>query len=125
MPLTKLGLNISNIQNVTAPTFDIKNTTEEIINDIPTKANETTNGLLGFTVLIGLFFWLLWKFKQDLMSGGDFGLSTTRSIGLASTVCSIFGLYALNMGYFVNVYHVAIFLVVSFVMVGVVWKMQR
>lgn len=125
MPLTKIGLNVTNIENLTAPTFDIANTTEEFINDIPAKANEISQGWLGFTILMGLFFWLQWKLHQDLYSGGDFGFSIQRSLGMSCSVCSIIGLYCLNMGYFTNYYHVALFIIGSFIFAGIVWKMQR
>lgn len=125
MPLTKLGINVSNLNNITAPTFDINFTAEQIVDEIPQRANDITGGWLGFTVLSGLFFYLYWKLQQDLYAGGDHGLSVMRSIGVASSICGIIGLYCVNMGYFVNFYHIAIFIIVSFIMAVVVWKMQR
>jgi len=126
MPLTKLGLNLSGLDDInTTINFDIKNTSQEFINDIPVKANEVSGGWWGIIALGGLFSFLIWKLNQDRADGGDYGYSTMRSIGIASAICSIIGLYALNLGYFVNYYHVVIFIVVTFISVAVVKLSQN
>lgn len=125
MPLQKLGLNFSNLNNITPPTFDIKNNSREFLNDIPIKANETTQGFLGLFTLVSLFFFLMWRFNQDLADGGDYAFSTYRSMGIAFGVCSIVGIFCLNVGYFTNFYHVAIFIIATFIMTGVIWKNQN
>lgn len=125
MPSTKIGLNLTNLQNVTAPSFDFKNTTEQFLNDIPNKANSITEGFYGLIVLSALFGWLIWKLSEMEISGGAFGYSYTRSIGIASGICSVIGLFCLNMGYFSNFYHVVIFIATTFIMAGVVWKTER
>ena len=124
MPLEKIGLNLNGLQNITAPVYNFKNTSEDFINDIPIKANEITQGYWGLISLGFLFFFLLWKLSQDLENNGSFGYSNTRAIGIASCICSIIGLYGINIGYFTNMYHVVIFIVVSFISVGIVWKSQ-
>lgn len=125
MPLEKVGLNLDGLDNITAPTFDFKNTTQELINDLPIKANEVSGGWWGLIAMSGLFSFLLWKFNQEQADAGDYGFNTTRSIGLASAIVSIIGLFAVNIGYFSNFYHVVIFIVISFISVGVVWKSQN
>lgn len=125
MAMTKIGINLTNFNNLTAPSFDIANTSEELINQIPEKANEISQGWLGFTILTALFFWLQWKFNQDLYTNGDYGYSSVRSMGLSFAICSILGIFCVNMGYFVNFYHVALFIIGTFICVGIVWKMQR
>lgn len=125
MPLTKIGLNLSGLDNVTAPTFDIKNTSQEFLNDIPTKANEVSGGWWGIIALGGLFAFLLWKLNQALADGGDYGYPMIRSIGIASCICAIVGLYGLNLGYFVNYYHVVIFIVGAFFSTVVVKLNQK
>lgn len=126
MPVTKIGLNLSNIPtNLTAPDFGFKNTTQEFIDDIPAKANSVTEGWFGSIVLWGVWFWLFWKLAQQDFHGGDYGYSQTRSAGIASAICSVIGIYAINFGYFVNFYHVTIFVALTFIITGVVWKSQR
>lgn len=124
MPLQKVGLNLTNIQNVTAPSFNFQNTTQEFINDIPAKANEISGGWWGLISLSVLFSFLIWKLHQSTAEGGDYGFNGARSIGIACAICSIIGLFALNIGYFANFYHVVIFILSTFISVGVVWKSQ-
>lgn len=126
MALSRLGLNLSNLNNITSPpNFNIANNSLDLVNDVPQKANEITKGYYGFAVLTALFFFLLYKLHQSLYNGGDYGFSLMRSIGLSSAICSVLGIYCLSMGYFVNYYHVAIFIISAFVFTAVVWKMQR
>jgi len=113
---------LTGLDNITSPSFDLKNTSAEIINDIPVKANEITGGWWGFIALTTLFMFLMYKFQKDRADGGEYGYSSARGIGIASSICSIIGLYAINMGYFTNFYHVTIFIVISFITTGVVWK---
>jgi len=122
MPLQKIGINISNIGNLTTPDFDLANNSQDLINDIPTKANEITGGWIGLISLSALFTFLMWKLNQDQVMAGDYGYSTARGIGLAAAVCSICGLYMLNIGYFTNFYHVTIFIVISMIATGVVYR---
>lgn len=125
MPLQKVGINWTNIQNITPPDFDLANSTEEFIADVPQKANEITKGWLGFIVLSGLFFFLLWLLSRENFYGGDFGLSNLRSVGVAAGICSVLGLIMLNLGYFTNYYHVVIFMVTTFGMAFAVWKAEK
>ena len=125
MPITKIGLNLTAIQNITGPVFDIKNNTEDFLNDIPAKANEVTEGYLGIIVLSGLFTFLFYKISYDLNYGGDFGHSTLRAMGISSAICSIMGLISLNLGYFTNYYHVVIFILIAFLSTGAVWKAEK
>lgn len=124
MPIQKVGLNLTNIQNITIPTIDIKNSSEAFLADIPNKANSITNGYFGIITLSTLFFYMVYKLREDLGSGGDFGYSTSRATGIASAVCSIIGLFGINMAYFINYYHIVIFIVITFICVGIVWKNQ-
>lgn len=122
MPLAKIGLNLTGLQNVTQPTFDLKNTSTELINDIPVKANEITGGWWGLIALSTLFTFLMYKFHKDRADGGEYGYSTARGIGIASSICSIIGLYAINLGYFTNFWHVTIFITIAFITTGAVYR---
>lgn len=125
MPVTKIGLNLTKLNNITAPTFDFKNNTEDFINDIPVKANEVSQGWLGSIVLWGLWVFLFWILSQDEYQGGVHGYSKTRAAGIASGICAILGIFSVNMGYFTNYYHVAIFIAITFLLTGVIWKGMR
>ena len=125
MPLQKLGLNVTNIGNLTLPDFDIKNNTAEFLNDIPTKANEVSHGYMGLVILSAIFTFLFWKISQENFYGGDFSFSNMRSISISACICSIIGLLCLNMGYFSNYYHVVIFIVIAFLGTAAVWKAEK
>lgn len=122
MPAQKVGLNLSKLADAEQPSFNFQNDSAQFLADVPVKANEITGGWYGFITLAGLFFWLFWKLQQDQLAGGDFGYSNVKSIGIASAVCGIVGLYAVNFGYFVNFYHIVIFIITAFICVGVNWK---
>jgi len=124
MPLTKIGINLTGLDNISTPTFNIKEDGASFLADIPVKANEITFGYYGLTVLIGLFVFLWYKMQQNVASGGGFDYDQWRSVGLASCICSILGIFSLNIGIFVNFYHVVIFVVIAFISTGVVWKNQ-
>lgn len=124
MPITKVGLNLSNLQNLTPPSFDINYTGEEFIEKVPEKANEITQGFLGLIILWALWIWLYWKLSISDYQAGDFGFSKLRAAGLASTVCSILGIFMINVGWFVNYYHVALFMVITLICVLAVWKLE-
>lgn len=122
MPLDTIGINFTAIQNMTAPDFDLKNNSADFLNDLPIKANEISGGWWGFIALAGLWTFLFWKLNQGQADGGDYGYDKARASGITSSICGIIGLYALNMGYFVNFFHVAIFIIITFISVGIVWK---
>lgn len=125
MPVTKVGLNLTALENITVPDFGLNRTASEILEDIPRKANEVTGGFYGLIVLVVLFIFLWWKLQQVEVIGGDFGYDQFRAVGIASGVCSILGIYCLNVGLFVNFYHIVIFIVITFIMAGVVWKQSK
>jgi len=125
MPITKIGINVTALQNITTPTFDIKNTTEEFINDIPVKANDITGGYYGIIVLSLTWLFLMWKLQESEITGGDFGYDNVRSAGIASAICAVIGIFMLAFGYFANFYHVVIFIVATFILTGLVWKSSQ
>lgn len=125
MPATKIGLNLSNIGNITSPDIAIKNTTKEFLDEIPSRANEVSQGWLGIIILWGLWVFLIWKLSQQDHLGGEYSYSKSRAAGIAFGICGIIGLFAINIGYFTSYYHVVIFVAMTFIMTGVTWKSQR
>lgn len=125
MPITKIGINVTGFEELSTPDFNLKNESNEILADIPVKANEVTGGYYGLVVLVGLFVFLWYKLQQTSLQGGVFDYGQWRSVGMASSICAILGLFSINMGLFVNFYHVVIFVVMAFVSAGVVWKIQE
>lgn len=110
--LTKVGLNMSNLGNPSPMNLSFPNTSTSFITEIPRKANEVTGGLLGIGVLLTLFVILI-KLLTDEFEG--FRYSLIRGICLSSIICSIFGLFALNVGYFTELYPIVLFLAVALI----------
>ena len=125
MTLNKIGLNVSNIGNINPPNFNFKNDTTEFINDIPNKANLVTNNFLGLIISTALFGYLYITFSKSENFGGDFGFSPLRSLGLSAIIVNILGLVCLNLGYFTNYYHIAIFIIIGVLSVLGVWKSNK
>ena len=124
MPLQKVGINFEGLGNITAPEFDIKNTSTEFLADIPVKANQVTNNYYGLGVLLGLFSFLVWKLA-DLTEFGDFRYSNLRATGISAGICSVLGMLGLNLGYFSNYYHIVIFMSITILLTIWVWKEEN
>lgn len=127
MPAIKIGLNLTALDNVTPPTFSITNQTDAttLLEQVPQTANEMTGGFYGLIILGSLFGYLMWKLSQDQAFGGDYGYDYVRGIGIAASICGVIGLFCLNMGFFVNFYHVLVFIIIGFIGTGLVWKGER
>jgi len=124
MAFNKMGLNVSNLQNLSPPSysdFNLSNNSIEIVNQIPQKANESVSyagtSYLGLGIMVTMFFWLIFKLGNALeLYNRPF--STIRSVGISAGVVSLFGVMMINIGYFTDFYHVIIFmgiLLVSFI----------
>ena len=124
MAMQKVGLNLSVLQNLSVPSIDISNTTEEIAAQIPQKANEITGGYLGLGIMTSLFFFLVWKLGEGLDTIND-QFSTIRSVGISAGICSLMGLQMLNFGFFNNYFHVVIYMGILFVCWIVVYLSSR
>jgi len=118
MVLTKLGFNVSGLSNVTPINITTPSTPAGFMEEIPSKANEITGGFFGLTVMIGLFAYLYWVLT-DKSSYGDFGFSSVRAFGITGCIVGIMGWFMLSLGYFVNYFHVVLFLAIG--MISTIW----
>jgi hypothetical protein len=94
MSMQKIGLNLSKLNNLSVPSFNISNSSTEIIAQIPEKANELTSNYLGLGIMT---------------------ISTVRSVGVAGGIVALMGLQMLNFGYFTEYFHVVIYMGILFV----------
>jgi hypothetical protein len=121
MAFEKIGLNLSALQNITAPSysdFNISTDPTQIANQIPEKANLVTNNFLGLSIMIALFLYLVFKLGDVLgLKGQPF--STIRSVGISAGIVSIIGFQMIMIGYFTEFYHVIIF--VTIFLVSLLW----
>ena len=108
MPLPKMGLNLTGLENLPELNLSLPTSGEEIVNDAPKVANSSTGNIYGLVVLFALFIFSYRKLS-DMSQFGDFKYSKIRSAGIAGGMCCILGLVNLALGYFTNYYHVVIF----------------
>jgi hypothetical protein len=108
MVMNKIGLNLSVLNNLTAPNISLGGTAKEISDNIAKSANTQTNNYFGMGILVTLFFFLVWKLGRGTELLNE-QFSSIRSIGIAGGVCCILGFQMLNLGYFTEIYHVVIF----------------
>jgi hypothetical protein len=106
--MNKIGLNLSVLNNISAPNITIPTSASEIIADLPVNANSQTNNYFGMGILVTLFFFLVWKLGRGTELLNE-QFSSIRSVGIAGGVCCMLGFQMLNLGYFTEIYHVVIF----------------
>jgi len=120
MAISKIGLNVSALSNVSVPSINISNSSETILAQITEKANEMTNNYLGLGILATLFFFLVYKLgKGDLFAQEQY--STIRSVGISAGVCGMLGIQFLMLGFFKEYYHVVIFIGILLLSIILTW----
>jgi hypothetical protein len=95
--VTKIGVNLTKLQNLTAPNFNISNDPKVLINELPERVNNITNGYFGMGVLISLFVMLFYTLADKTPNGG-FAFSNLRAFTLTSGICAIFGIIMIQTG---------------------------
>jgi len=124
MPLQKIGLNISQLNNVTAPDFNISSGVTNFVNDIPVKANKYTAGHLGAVILAFVFTYLYWKLA-DVSVEASFRYSKLRSIAISSGIAGVVGMFMINVGYFTKLYPVVFCIVIFMITFILVIREER
>ena len=124
MNIEKVGLNLTSMENISAPDFNFSTSVSDFIKDIPVKANNYTNGYLGGIVMVVLFGYLYWRLT-DLGATGEFRFSKIRGIGLASGIAGTVGMVMISIGYYTQLYPVVFFLLVFMVAFAWVVKEER
>lgn len=103
----KIGLNMSKLNEMDFPTFNQTNI-QEIIREAPRVANESTNGFLGWGVLISMFVIIYTTISERLGSGG-FGYDEHRAFAITTGIVTIFGLLLVMVGFVYNFRPVGMF----------------
>jgi len=113
MVMNKIGLNLSVLNNLSAPNISI-GSGEEIANSLSSSANTQTSNYFGLGVMVTLFFYLVWKLGRgtDVINEQ---FASIRSVGVSAGVVSIIGLMFINLGFFSEYYHVVIFIGITLV----------
>jgi len=112
MVMNKIGLNLSILNNLTAPNISLGKTGDEIVDTLSTTTNQVTFNYFGLGVMVTLFFYLIWHLGRgnELLNGQ---YSSLRSVGISAGIVSMLGLMFLNLGFFTMYYHVVIFMGIS------------
>lgn len=122
MPVTKVGVNLSVLEDITLPDFNISNTSSEILSQLPEKANTYTGGHMGTVILSGLFLYLYYILTEKDIDA-YFRYSSIRALGISTGICGIVGSVMLMIGYFTKLYPV-VFCVVIF-MLSLIWVIKE
>lgn len=122
MPLQPVGLNITGIQDISAPEFNISSNISQFIKDIPDKANEYTGNFVGTPIMLGIAFYLYYKLS-DRSGTGFFGYSQVRSIALSTGITGIVGMVMYAIGYFRQLYAVMFFIIIFMLMF--IWAIKE
>jgi hypothetical protein len=124
MALTKVGLNLSALENVTQPNITITTNPTNLINEIPIKANNYVGNYLGLGILVTLCF-LLYYFLSDVGGSGLHRYSQFRSIAIATGLTGVVGMLMVMMGYFTNIIIVGSFLTIFTLMAWWIYKEEK
>lgn len=108
MVMSKVGLNLSVLQNISFPGVNVSNSSEQIVEDIVSNAGSSTYNYFGLGVMITLFFYLVLKIGRGTSIINE-QFSSLRSVGISAGVVSLLGFQMLNLGFFNEFYHVVIF----------------
>jgi len=106
--IQKVGINLSKLSEITDPNITISDSPKEILEQIPQKANELTNGFLGYGILIGLAG-MLYFVLSDKTPFANFGYSDDRAMAITTGISSVFGLVLLQLGFITSFKAVALF----------------
>ena len=115
---TKVGIKFDNIGTVKPLNINFASNIEQFFADIPIKANQLTGGYFGVIVSTAMFF-VLFYFFADQSEYSNFRYSNVRSVGMAACVVSMLGMMFLIFGFFTEMYHIVIFMVIA--MICTIW----
>lgn len=124
MPLDKIGINFDGLNNIPEPNFNISNTTQTFIEDLPQKANNITGGHLGTVILAFIFSFLYWKLS-DISVEANFRFSKLRALALASGIAGVVGMFMFNVGYYVKLYPIIFFITIFMILLIIIVKEER
>lgn len=111
MAIEQIGLNFSNIENLTSSlNLSIPTTPSEILTQIPLSANITTNHYYGWIIMFILTI-MLYIIMSDRTPFGDFLYSDSRSLTIALGISSVWGITNMEINFFTNFQSVASFIV--------------
>jgi len=117
----KIGINLTALRDIKPLNISVSS---DYLQDAPKIANEVTGGFLGLTVSVVMFIFLFW-YLSDITEYGNFRYTKLRATGIASCIVSILGIVALSVGFFTELYHIVIFMVITIIVLLWVYKEEN
>jgi len=110
MALTPIGVNLTALNNITAPNITISSNTNALIDTIHSSANLGSNGYFTFMVLIttAILFYIITSDKSGLT---DFGYSDLKALTIAFGLTSIIGLTGVEAGFYYSYKSVVMYII--------------
>ena len=122
--VTKFGLNLSNLNNITAPNLTIPSTGKEVIEQIPQKANELVGVALLTHIILGGLGMLLYWILSDKLPFGEFKYSDIRALFLSSSIASVIGVVMVEIGFLGSFKALAFYIILSIVFYIMLLKIE-
>src|SRR6056297_1267927 len=101
MAVEKMGLNFTDLKNLSFPEFNSSKSASDYLREIPQVANESTDYFLGWGMIFSMFAILYYMLKEDEQRGG-FGYDEGQSFAITSSITFIFGLLFVMVGFIHN-----------------------
>ena len=110
MSVVKIGLNFTQLTNLTLPDLSINSTLTELLPQMYENANTGTNHWITIIILIALstVFYVMLSDRTPLT---NFGYNNLRAMGLSFGIASMIGVYGVMLGIYSNYRSVAIFMI--------------
>lgn len=111
MAVEQIGLNFTNIQNITGNlTINIETDPVALLNQIPSVANSSTNHHYAWIMMFVMTIILYWTLS-DKTPFGDFLYSDSKALAIALGVVSVWGITNMEINFYTNFQAVASFIV--------------
>jgi len=108
MAYTEIAMNLSALNNITAPVINISSDASLIFKQMIDTANYSTNNSLGILVMIAILI-IVYISLSDKSPLGDFGYSDARALCIALGVSLLIGLTELSSGITNNYKSIGVF----------------
>ena len=114
MSIDRIGLDLTALSDISAPTISINQTSQAILEQLPLTASQLTGGYFPYLIM-GTMFIITWWYLSDKSPLGDFKYSDVRALNLALGITASIGVTLISVG-FIQSWMVVVFSLLSFVL---------
>lgn len=97
MTYTDIAMNLTALNNITAPVINISTDASQVFGQLIDVANTSTNNLLGMFVMLSVFI-IVYLTLSDKSPLGDFGYGDARALCIGFGIALLIGLTELASG---------------------------